>query len=878
MIREEWQRVRSLFESALEVDAADRPRFLEESCPDPATHREVESLLESHERAGTDFMGTPAIAGIVAEEEAQFRLRPGQLIGSYEILSEVAQGGMGAVYKAKRADGQYTQEVALKIVRAGFGSELIALRLRNERQILASLDHPNIARILDGGTTADGLPYYVMEFIDGLSITEYCDLHRLSVESRLELFCQVCAAVQYAHQRLIIHRDVKPSNILITPEGTPKLLDFGIAKVLDNKPSLRDLTMTAPGAWMMTPEYASPEQLRGESVTTSTDVYSLGLVLYELLTGRRAYRSEGRLPYEFAQVACETVPPKLSGIVLAAPATDAASKPGTAAELSALREATPAKLRRRLAGDLDNIVLMALRKEPSRRYTSVEQFAGDISRHLKQLPVVAQTDTLAYRASKFVRRHRVAVVASSVALILLLLAFVGTLYEARVASQQRIRAEQRFNDVRKVANSLIFEVHDSIRNLAGATDARKLILQDAQVYLDSLASESRSDPSLLRELAAAYSKLAGVQGDPRDVNLGDSAKALQNFRKSNELLQAAYSLQPSDRDIAQELSMSYLNLAPMLARAGDLDAGRRSLQKAVDILEPLAAANPDHQKIQSALGKAYEMHGGDLVDQKQFPAGLEDYRREQAIFERLRTADPKNDYYQREVSFAHKHIAADLLAMNDLPAALQQEQMALSIDEDLLARNPKNVQDRYNITYTYNDSGLILSKQGDYQAAQQSFEKALEIRTALSAADPQDRRTPFGMATSLRYMAGNLLREGDYPGSIDASKKALAILQSLAHQDPASSTYRETLAETEGRISEAYAMIAFHSRAGDVQPIKYCRLYQDWEEKGGAELAKQRAKANPQESDPTAVRVKASIDNCRQLLAGAHRTANSTSP
>ena len=878
MIREEWQRVRSLFESALEVDPANRQRFLEESCPDPATRREVESLLRSHEQAGTDFMSTPAIAGIVAEEEAQFRLQPGQMIGSYEILAEVAQGGMGAVYKAKRADGQYTQEVALKIVRTGFGSELIAVRLRNERQILASLDHPNIARILDGGTTADGLPYYVMEFIDGLSITEYCDVHRLSVEARLQLFCQVCAAVQYAHQRLVIHRDVKPSNILITPEGVPKLLDFGIAKVLDNKPSLQDLTLTAPGSWMMTPEYASPEQLRGEPVTTATDVYSLGLVLYELLTGRRAYSAEGRLPYEFAKLACEADPPKLSSIVLTVPAADAKSRPETAVELSALRDATPAKLKRRLAGDLDNIVLMALRKEPSRRYTSVEQFAGDIGRHLKQLPVIAQNDTLSYRASKFVRRHRAGVLASSVAILLLLLALVGTLYEARVARQQRIRAEQRFNDVRKVANSLIFEVHDSIRNLAGATDARKLILQDAQIYLDSLASESRSDPALLRELAAAYGKLAGVQGDPRDVNLGDSKKALQNSRKANELLLAASSLLPSDRDLSQELAMSYLNLAPTLARAGDQDGGRKCLQKGLDILEPLAAANPDHPKIQRALGKAYELRGGDLVDQKDFPGGLENYRREQAVFERLSKSDSKNDYYLREVSFAHKHIAGALLAMNDLPAALEQERAALAIDEDLLARNPKNVQDRYNITYTYNDTGLILSKQGDYDAAQRSFENALEIRTALAAADPQDRRTPFGMATSLRYIAGNSLKRGDYPGSIEAAKKALVILQSLAHLDPANSTNTETIAETDGRISEAYAMIAFHSRAGDLEPIKFCRLYQDWEEKGGQALAKQRAKASPQESDFTAVRVKANIDNCQRLLAGTPRAASSPTP
>ena len=376
------------------------------------------------------------------------------------------------------------------------------------------------------------------------------------------------------------------------------------------------------------------------------------------------------------------------------------------------------------------------------------------------------------------------------------------------------------------------------------------------------------------ELAAAYSKLAGVQGDPRDVNLSGSAKADQTFRKANELLLAASSLQPSDRDLGQELAMSYLYLAPALARAGDLDGGRKCLQKEVAILEPLAAANPDHPKIQRALGVAYELRGGDLVDQKQFSAGLEDYRREQTIFEHLRTADPQDDYYHREISFAHKHIAAAHLAMNDLPAALQQEQAALAIDEELLARNPKNMQDRYNVTYAHNDTGLILSKQVDFDAAQRSFAKALEIRTTLAATDPQDRRTPYGMSTSLRYMAENLLKKGGYAGSIEAAKKTLAILQSLVHQGPANTTYPETLAETAGRIVAAFAMIAFNQHAGVGEQDKYCGLYQDWEEKGGPALAKQMADAKLQDDDPNGSRIRENISNCQRLLAKTHGAAN----
>jgi len=414
MTPEEWQQVRSILESALELDSADRPAFLDESCADPFLRREVESLIAVHEQAGTEVLNSFPFSSFSAPEEARFRFLPGRRVGAYEIHEEIAVGGMGAVYRAIRADGQYRQQVALKIIRLELGAESTAARFRNERQILASFDHPNIGKILDGGTTADGLPYFVMEFIEGLPITEYCDQHKLSIDARLRIFRTVCSAVHHAHQHSVIHRDIKPSNILVTAAGVPKLLDFGIAKILDPS-SLPENAATLTGQWVMTPEYASPEQLRGEASTTASDVYSLGLVLYELLTGHRAYRILGHLPYEIARVVLETDPEKPSTAVLRKdePATRKEKVLPTPELVSGLRADTPEKLRGRLEGDLDNIVLKAIQKDPRERYSSVEQLSEDIRRHLEALPVMARKSTITYRGRKYILRHKVGMAAAA---------------------------------------------------------------------------------------------------------------------------------------------------------------------------------------------------------------------------------------------------------------------------------------------------------------------------------------------------------------------------------------------------------------------------------------------------------------------------------
>jgi serine/threonine protein kinase/Flp pilus assembly protein TadD len=373
-----------------------------------------------------------------------------QHLGPYRILREIGHGGMGTVYLAERDDRQFKKQVALKVLRSGSSaptlySDMIVRRFRQERQILASLEHPNIARLLDGGATHDGMPYLVLEYVEGQPLNDYCDQRQLSLRERLQVFRTVCAAVHYAHQNLVVHRDLKPSNILITPEGTPKLLDFGIAKILN--PETFDQLMEQPvdqtlsSVRLMTPAYASPEQVRGETITTASDVYALGVVLYELLTGHRPYQFSSSALHDTARVICEVEPPKPSAIVTRAETiTGSEGRPKatiTPAEVSRARKEAPEKLRRQLAGDLDNIVLKALRKEPQRRYASVEQLSEDLRRYLDGLPVRASRDTFTYRSTKFLRRHRAGVAAVTLIALALIVGTGFAVWQARIAARQR---------------------------------------------------------------------------------------------------------------------------------------------------------------------------------------------------------------------------------------------------------------------------------------------------------------------------------------------------------------------------------------------------------------------------------------------------------
>jgi serine/threonine protein kinase len=854
MTPEQWQRVRPILESALELDPAGRTAFLDQACADRTVRNEVESLIASHEQAGTDVLNPASSPTLNLDEETRFRLPPGKRIGAYEILEEIAVGGMGAVYRAVRADGQYKQQVALKIVRSELGAEFTASRFKNERQILASLSQPNIAKILDAGTTADGMPYFVMELVEGQRIDNYCDAHKLSTTERLDLFLQICSAVQYAHQHLVIHRDIKPGNILVNSDGVPKLLDFGIAKILESSSVDNQYEQTISLVRLLTPEYASPEQIKGEPITTASDVYSLGVVLYELLTGRAPYNAPTQTPHELSRAVCETEPERPSMAVLRKqlPANERQRKSADDSSLTAMREGSPEKLSRRLRGDLDNIVLMALRKEPQRRYASVEQFAQDIRRHLDHLPVIARKDTAAYRASKFITRHKVGVAVGALVTVALLSATGITIRQARIARAERARAERRFNDVRKLANSLIFEVHDSIQELPGATAARKLIIQRAQEYLDGLAQESQSDPTLLRELAAAYGRLANVQGHPRDANIGDTPRALQNARKAVELLEAALSLNPSNRDIRRELAESNINLSYMQSKVNDESGYIRSLDEAVQGLEGLAASNPEDPKIQSDLADAYSATGFRFNDENNLTQGLTYHQKALAIYQRLVKIDPRNEQYQTQLSFSHKRVASVLIMQNQLQPAFEHEQAALTIDEAQLALHPDSARTRYNITFAYGDTGFILRRQGDLDGALSYYRKALAIRAALVAADPQDTRARNGLSTTYLKIGGILEEKADTQGALDSYKRALALIEALSQADPTNESHRHDLANTQLWIAGLYANMAFKSHFPSTE-LEDCREAENWYRRGLPNFLQRKAQGKQRADEDRAL-------------------------
>ncbi len=442
MNKNQWQQIEKIFYSAMELPPGERDDFVGQACAgDEELRQEVRALLAAN-RDAASFLDSPvampphsgtlsptlvmpqAISNSTSAAESGIR------VGHYRMLREIGRGGMGAVWLAEHADGQFRQQVAIKLLHAGAENEEISRRFRHERQILASLDHPNIARLLDGGTTEDGRPYFVMEHIEGLPIDEYCRQHQLSVDDRLRLFRQVCAAVHYAHQNLVIHRDLKPSNIVVTADGAPKLLDFGIAKLL--QPDLAQSYDTLSGVTPMTPAYASPEQVRGEKLTTASDVYSLGVVLYELLTGRSPYRLKANTFGELMRAMVEQEPERPSTAI-----TRKDDEPSAAP----VTIEPPDKLRRRLAGDIDSIALMALHKEPGTRYSSVEQFCEDIRRYLEGLSTIARKGTFGYRAAKYLRRNRIPVAAAALVLLTLISGIFATWRQVVIARAAQVRAE-----------------------------------------------------------------------------------------------------------------------------------------------------------------------------------------------------------------------------------------------------------------------------------------------------------------------------------------------------------------------------------------------------------------------------------------------------
>ena len=734
---EHWEDVKQIVDTCLDLDPRARDAHLAALCAaDPALRAEVESLLAAYDEAD-DFMDTPAL-----ESNPQAPIA-GERIGNYELRELIGEGGMGAVYRAVRSS-DFQKQVAIKLVKRGMDTESILRRFRHERQILARLEHPLIARLLDGGATADGRPYLVMEYIDGTPITDYCDENKLSVPERLELFRTVCSAVQFAHQNLIVHRDLKPSNILVTADGTPKLLDFGIAKLLDPEP---DATLTS--VRMMTPECASPEQVRGEPVTTASDIYALGVLLYQVLTGERPYRITTRTQEEISRVVCGTEP------------------------------ARPSAVRRSLSADLDNIVLKAMHKEAARRYVSVEQLSEDLRRSLAGLPVMARKDTFSYRASKFLQRHKTA----SIAALLLLLSLIGglaaTLWQARIANAQRARAERRFQDVRKLAHALIFNVHDAIQNLPGSTPARKQIVQEALVYLDSLAQESAGDRSLQRELAAAYDRIGDVQGGFRSVSLGDAAGALKSYRKALAIRQVLAAADPKDRDVLRELARDHGKVSDQLMATGDLAGVGEQCRELIRIAGALVALDPANRGDRAFRAVVSGDCGFKLSDTGDWQQGIESCRQSVAELEELMAADPSDNRLRRILAITYNRLGQMIESHTGRhEEALSMQEKSVANVESLLSKDAANTDLRRIRAWAEIDCGRILSE-GEPARALQYYRKALAELESLAAADRQNVQFRSDVAFGLLGSGAAEMRLGNLNGARQHLQQALAILEAV---------------------------------------------------------------------------------------------------
>ena len=550
MTPERWQEIELVFSGAFELEGGERDRFVVEHCTgDPELQREVEALLASLASAGEYFEELAGRIGVPTDPETHTERLVGKRIGNYRLVDLIGRGGMGAVYLAERDDEQFQMKAALKLLPMGLDSDESRRRFLAERQILARLEHPNIARLVDGGVTEDSTPYFVMEHVEGTAIDEYCDTHELTIQQRLALFLKVCDAVQHAHQNLVVHRDLKPSNILVTESGEVKLLDFGIARVLDSDGSGAQTTLTRR-ARPMTIAYASPEQILGSSVTTVSDVYALGVLLYTLLTGRHPYELSSKSLMEVEQIICEQEPERPSGAVFR-------TEPSTPEDVGRHRGTTPQRLRRDLVGDLDTIILTALRKEPERRYASVSHFADDLRRYETGLPVTAHKDTLGYRTSRFVRRHKVGVTAvAAIAVLLTGLGVVSFRFALTTAAQSREIAREA-ETAEQVSSFLIdlFEVTNPGQGIGDTVTARTILDRGVESIEASLAGQPAVQARLMLVLGRVYQ------------NLG--------------LLTEAWELEDNALTVMRELHPSdHVDLANAIENVADIQAENRYMEMA----------------------------------------------------------------------------------------------------------------------------------------------------------------------------------------------------------------------------------------------------------------------------------------------------------
>lgn len=800
-----WKIIKSKFSEVVDLTPDARLTSLE-NC-DSIIKEEVENLLNAYEKSD-GFIEKPILIEQNLAEDETIDFYIGKQIDNYLILEKIGSGGMGAVYLAEKLNSDFKQKVALKIIKRGMDSEAILKRFATERKILSRLKHHNIAELLDGGISSEGQPYFVMEFIDGKPLNEFCLANKLDLHERLELFKQICSAVGYAHRNLIIHRDLKPSNILVTNEGIPKLLDFGIAKLLSDEETETTITQHK----MFTPEYASPEQILGKPVTTSSDAYSLGVILYEILSGERPYHTNGKTFNEIVKIVCDS------------PVT----KPSEAITKSNLSEATYQNIfsqeARSISGDLDNIALKCLRKEPVERYSTVQQLIEDIERYLKGLPVLARPQTIKYRFGKYVKRHKVGVLAASLVLLSLIGGISVATWQTIEARHERAKAEQRFNDVRNLSKSVMFDLHQAIKDLPGSTPARELLINKSLEYLDKLALENQSDTSLQMELAEGYDQIANILGGLSTNHLGQREKALENFQKSLAIKEKLVEIEPQNVKFRQQLGASYFNIGNMYIVEGKPQESILMFEKAVNIIEVLQQDDPDNESFKYSLGKVSQQLGSAYGLVNRVDDGFKSAKKSVDIFEEIVKQNPDQDNLQ-SLAGALVNYAGYLDYQKDFEKSLLIYQQSFEISKQMIEKDPNNITFQRDYAVSYYRFSVVYLEQGEYPKALENAQKALELFKNLQKQDPQNEEANTLVTQMERWNSKILIKMGRAIEVIPILEKSLDKLEKQYAESPADKIIYFEIGEVKFQLGLAYKALAEKTKSTETKR-KSCDYFQ----------------------------------------------------
>jgi tetratricopeptide (TPR) repeat protein len=811
-----------LFDGALRVPEDQRRAFLESQTDDAELRREVLSLV-FHDALAEPFF-EDAIRSEAASICSSLDLAPGAAIGVYRIVSVLGRGGMGAVYLAERADGAFEQRVAIKVIQSHGPSAFLLERFQQERQILARLSHSNIATLFDGGRCPDGSPYFVMEYVSGQNIDLFCDRAALALLDRLRLFLKVCDAVRYAHQNLIVHRDLKPANILVNADGQPKLLDFGIAKVLDQVGTGIAQTSTR----VLTPEYASPEQVRGDPISTSTDIYSLGAVLCRILSGSPPHELTGRSPLDAAR---------------------------------AIAEAQPVAFHQ-LPADINAILQKALHNDPSRRYRTVDELSADIQRFLEGRTVLAAPDSWTYRARKFVRRNWIVVGAMAAV-------FAALTAGAGVALWQARRAERRFDEVRKLANTFLFDFESAIHNISGATSARLLVVKTAGEYLERLAAEAHGDRVLIRELADSYKKLGDAEGSAVDGNVGQIPAALGHYRRGLALrdsikddatsdpkarlgylqnLNALAGLEwvsgdrevatrlcsrsvalaerwvassPSDADMLAAAAAAYGELSSIQRFKEDYNAGRKSAGRNLELMTQAYQVNSSNPVHLVGMASACRVLGFVELDGGKYAGAIEYFKKGTALLEQALAADPKNVTARRALMKLVSDTGDAMQQLSRKEKGSQADplpflQRAYRLGNELVTEDPTNDLIQHDLARVCQLYGSILQTAGKDAEALPLFERGIEILSRQLKNAPNDANTAFDLAI-VRVWTSDCRRDlHDLPGALRESKLAAELWDRLLAARPGTFRYLHQKADNLNTMGNLLAL------RGDIPGARAC--------------------------------------------------------